>query len=120
MALEERRKGRRGVEIPKTSTFLQNEGKVESLGVLGMQEIEESLVSVGALTAPHETDPDVTSDKIAPDANFINPSQLIPGSGKKLMVSNAAALFPFTCVDNDERNPLRLIQVPFLFNSCIY
>ncbi|XP_050687156.1 myotubularin-related protein 6-like isoform X2 [Eriocheir sinensis] len=63
----------------------QNEGKVESLGVLGMQEIEESLVSVGALTATHETDPDVTSDKIAPDANFINPSQLIPGSGKKLM-----------------------------------
>lgn len=66
---------------------------MESLGVLGMQEIEESLVSVGALTATHETDPDVTSDKIAPDANFINPSQLIPGSGKKLMVGDAEPLF---------------------------
>lgn len=60
---------------------------MESLGVLGMQEIEESLVSVGALTVSHEADSDVTSDKIAPDTNFINPSHLIHGSGKKLMVS---------------------------------
>ncbi|MPC39634.1 hypothetical protein E2C01_033180 [Portunus trituberculatus] len=67
----------------------QNEGKVESLGVLGMQEIEESLVSVGALPVTHEADSDVTSDKIAPDTNFINPSHLIHGGGKKLMVGVA-------------------------------
>ncbi|KAG7165960.1 Myotubularin-related protein 8-like [Homarus americanus] len=64
---------------------LQNgEEKIETIGVLGMREVEESLVSVGALTVTSSAGSDVSSDKIVPDSNFINPSQFIQ-SGKKFM-----------------------------------
>ncbi|XP_045583051.1 phosphatidylinositol-3,5-bisphosphate 3-phosphatase MTMR6 isoform X1 [Procambarus clarkii] len=60
------------------------EDKVDSIGVLGMREVEESLVSVGALTVSNSAESNVTSEKIAPDSNFINPSHFIH-SGKLFM-----------------------------------
>lgn len=56
-----------------------------------MRDVEESLVSVGALTVANSEESDVSSDKITPDSNFINPSHLIQ-SGKKYMVSGTAFL----------------------------
>ncbi|XP_071515135.1 phosphatidylinositol-3,5-bisphosphate 3-phosphatase MTMR6 isoform X2 [Panulirus ornatus] len=71
-------------ESSRRPLFLNGREKVESIGVLGMRDVEESLVSVGALTVTNSEESDVSSDKITPDTNFINPTHLIQ-SGKKYM-----------------------------------
>lgn len=72
--------------------FFQNGAeKDESFSVLSMREVEESLVSVGALTVTNSEETDLSSDKITPDSSFINPSQFIQ-TGKKLTVCHRCLL----------------------------
>ncbi|KAK3854666.1 hypothetical protein Pcinc_038871 [Petrolisthes cinctipes] len=56
-------------------------GSKEGVCVLGVSEIEESLVSVGALTLGDEGGGEAGEVvKVAPDATFINPSHLVQGT----------------------------------------
>ncbi|XP_063597502.1 myotubularin-related protein 8-like isoform X2 [Penaeus indicus] len=60
------------------------DGKASPLvGGLSMREVEESLVSVGALTV-NSADAAVTPEKLSPGSNFIHPAQIIE-SGKRLL-----------------------------------
>lgn len=75
--------------VMNNEILLQQNGdeKVSPLvGGLSMREVEESLVSVGALTV-NSADAAVTPEKLSPGSNFIHPAQIIE-SGKRLLVSS--------------------------------